>query len=74
MSKVIHLHETRSAKAQGVFAAVNIAARRLGYGDRLALRAAQRARDAFTAGGQSAARVVADSKADLRINAEPVSA
>lgn len=67
---IIHMHETRQAKAQGVFAAVNIAARRLGYSDTLALRAAQRARQRYQAGGVSPARVIADMRAELRGNAE----
>lgn len=67
---VIYLHETKQAKQQGVFAAVNIAARNMGYSDVLALRAAQRARDAFKAGGKSAAKVVSEARADLRQQAE----
>jgi len=67
---IVQLHETRQAKAQGVFAAVNIAARRMGYSDQVALRAAQRAREAYQAGGHSAARVIADQRALLRQSAE----
>lgn len=70
MSAVIPMHTARAAKAQGVFAQTNIAARRLGYSDHLALRAAQRARDAYNAGGKSAARVISDVRASLRISAD----
>jgi hypothetical protein len=70
MSTVVQLHQARAAKAQGVFAAVNIAARNMGYSDLMALRAAQRARDAYRAGEASAARVVADQRAQLRQGAE----
>lgn len=62
------------ARADGVFAAVNIAARRLGYSDALALRAARASKDEFRNGRQSAARVVSDALAELRQSAEQVSA
>lgn len=74
MCTVIQLHETKAAKAQGIFAQVNIAARGMGYSPRFALRAAQRARDAYLKGSASAARVVADARAELRQNAEQVTA
>lgn len=70
MSNVIPMHAARAAKAQGVFAAVNIAARSMGYSDTLALRAAQRARDTYRAGGASAGRVVSQARATLRQKAE----
>lgn len=70
MSNVIQLHETKQAKARGVFAQINIAARRMGYSGRLALRAAQRARDEYLQGGGSAAKVVSIHRAGLRQSAE----
>lgn len=63
---VISLAAVKQSKEEGVFAAVNIAARRMGYSEVLALRAAQRARDEFKAGGKSAAKVVSEVRADLR--------
>ncbi|MCD9096154.1 hypothetical protein [Luteimonas fraxinea] len=69
-SNVIPMHNARAAKAAGVFAQTNIAARRLGYSDHLALRAAQRARDAYKAGGKSAARVISEVRESLRRSAD----
>lgn len=74
MSNVIPLHQTKQAKAKGVFAQINIAARALGYSDQFALRAAQRARDAYLQGGKSPARVVSDSRAELRLSVEGMQA
>jgi hypothetical protein len=71
MGVVVQLHETKQAKAQGVFAQINIAARSLGYSPTFALRAAQKARQAYVDGGASAARVVSNFRADLRLQAEP---
>lgn len=71
---VISFDAAKRAKAAGVFAAVNIAARNMGYSDVLALRAAQRAREAFKAGGKSAAKVVSEARADLRQEADGVPA
>ena len=62
---VINLFETRAAKAQGVFAQVNIAARRMGYSDAMAENAAVRAQAAYQA-GKPAARVVSETQARLR--------
>lgn len=66
MSNVIPLHQHRQAKAQGVFAAINIAARRMGYSENIAFRAARDAKDRALKGKDSPARVVADAKATLR--------
>lgn len=66
MGMICQLHEARQAKAKGIFAAVNIAARRMGFSEAMAENAAVRARDAYSAGGQSAARVVSLTKARLR--------
>lgn len=71
---VIQLHETKQAKAQGIFAQINIAASRLGYSPTTALRAAQDARDLYLQGGSSAARVVSKARAGLRQRAELVTA
>jgi hypothetical protein len=71
---IIQIHQTKPGKAQGVFAAVNIAARRMGYSDTLALRAAQRARDAYESGGRSAGWVIAQAHAKLRNDAPAVCA
>lgn len=59
----------RCQRAAGAFAAVNIIARRMGYADHLAYRAARLARDEVIAGKKSASRAVADMKADLRLAA-----
>jgi hypothetical protein len=59
----------RCQRAAGAFAAVNIIARRMGYADHLAYRAARLARDEVIAGKKSAARAVADMKADLSLAA-----
>lgn len=69
---VIPLHTTKQAKANGVFAAINIAARRMGRTNDDALRAAIAAKRAYLAGGRSPARVVADERAALRQAAEQV--
>lgn len=63
----------RCQRAAGTFAAVNIMARRMGCAEHLAYRAARRARDEVFAGKKSAARAVADMKADLSLaaRAEP---
>jgi len=53
-------------KADGVFAAINIAARRMGYSAKLALLAARGAKEKTLKGKDSPARVVADAKANLR--------
>jgi hypothetical protein len=74
MGIVIPLHETKQAKAQGVFAQINIAARNLGYSDHLAFRAAQDAKREYLKGGASAGRVVSLVRAGLRKHAEPVCA
>lgn len=55
----------RCQRAAGAFAAVNIAARRMGYAEHLAYRAARLARNEVLDGKKSAARAVADMKADL---------
>lgn len=59
----------RCQRAAGAFAAVNIAARRMGYADHLAYRAARLARNEVLDGKKSAARAVADMKADLSLAA-----
>lgn len=74
MGNVIQLHQTKQAKAQGVFAAVNIAARNMGYSDLFALKAAQRARADYLNGGTSAARVVSLQRAQLRSTSEGMQA
>jgi len=66
---IIPLHETRAAKAQGVFAQVNIAARQMGFSDAMAVNAAVRARASYQA-GKPAARVVSDMQARLRDQTE----
>ena len=53
-------------KADGVFAAINIAARRMGYSENLAFRAARDAKDRALKGKDSPARVVSDASAALR--------
>ena len=73
-AEVIRLQDTRAAKAKGVFAAVNIAARRLGYNPTLALRAAQRAERLFREGSASPAKTVSIANAALRADAPVVEA
>lgn len=75
MSNVIPFHRPVSAqRADGVMAAVNIAARRLGYSEGLAYRAARSAKRRYLASGDSAAKAVADAKAQLVLDAEAVPA
>lgn len=75
MSNVIPFHRPLSAqRADGVFAATNVAARRMGYSDSLAYRVARSAKQRYLAGTQSAAAVVADAKAQLAKSAEAVPA
>lgn len=69
MGQVISILSSKKAKAEGVFAAVNIAARRMGYSERLALLAARDAKDRASKGKDSPARVVSDAKAMLRLEA-----
>lgn len=45
MGQLIQIHETISAKTKGVFAAVNIAARRMGIGNNEAIRVAKSAEE-----------------------------
>lgn len=66
MSNVVQLHQHRQTKAQGVFTAINIAARRMGYSATLAFRAARDAKDRALKGEGSPARVVSDATAALR--------
>lgn len=56
---IVPLDPVREAKADGVFAAVNIRARAMGFSGVFALRAAQRARDAYRDGGRAKAAVAA---------------
>lgn len=63
---VVALNETKQERAQGVFVAINIAARRMGLKDHMALQYARRARDDYNAGTRSAAAVIADWNATLR--------
>lgn len=72
MGIVIPLHQTKQAKAQGIFAQINIAARRLGFSENLAFRAAQKAKQQYLDGAGSPARVVSITRAGLRQQAEPV--
>lgn len=65
MSAVVDIRQFQEAKANGVFAKVNIKARQMGYSGVLALRVAQRARDAYRKGG-SAQGAVAAAEARLR--------
>ena len=61
-------------RADGVMAAVNIAARRLGYSDSIAYRVARQAKRRFLDGAGSAAAVVSQATADLRSSAEGMQA
>jgi hypothetical protein len=64
--QVVPIHTTKQGKAQGVFAAINIAARRMGLKDHVALQYARRAREDYNGGTRSAAAVIADWTATLR--------
>lgn len=72
MGAVIPMIQTRHAKAQGTFAAVYIAAERMGCSVDLALRVARNAKQRVLEGDASPARVVADSTATLRTEAPKV--
>lgn len=69
---IIPLHTTRQAKAEGVFAAINIAARRMGYSDELALRAARKAKQDVLSKAASPARIYSTANAELRMDAPKV--
>ncbi len=71
---IIQMHQTMAARAQGAFAAVNIAARRLGYSERLAFDAARKAKQRVLAGNGSAAKAVSLASAELRASADRVQA
>jgi hypothetical protein len=74
VSNVIPFKRPVSAdRADGVFAAVNIAARNMGYSDRLALWAAREAKRQYKNGKDSAAAVVSQTREALRMHA-PVEA
>ena len=73
--QILHFQRPMGAqRADGVFAAVNIAARRMGYSDEFALRVARNAKLKFLRGDVSSAKVVADAKADMRAQAEGLQA
>ena len=75
MSNVIPFQRPASTqRADGVMAAVNIAARRLGYSDSIAYRVARAAKKRFVDGTASAAAVVSQAKAELQQNADRVPA
>ncbi len=80
MSNVIPFQRPASTqRADGVMAAVNIAAvniaaRRLGYSDAIAYRVARAAKKRYVDGKASAAAVVSQVKAELQQNAEQVPA
>ena len=69
MGQVISILSSKKRKAEGAFAAVNIAARRMGYSDTLALLKARDAKDRVLKGKDSPARVVSDAMAMLRLEA-----
>jgi hypothetical protein len=72
MGQVIQLHATRQAKAAGVFAAVAIAADRMGFSPERAVILARAAKLRVLGSPDSPARVVADAKAELRRDAPKV--
>ena len=67
-------YRTPAAKADGVFAQINIAARRMGVKPHLALKYAKQAKQDYLTGTRSPAKVVADWKAALRLITERVQA
>lgn len=68
MSAVIlpFVRPQRCENADGAFAAVNIAARRMGYAPHLAYRAARLAKREVLEGKKSAAKAVSDMTSDLK--------
>lgn len=75
---VVNLFQAASpspaVKADGVFAQVNIAARRMGVKPHIALRYAKEAKRDYLNGTRSPARVIADWKAALRLITDRVQA
>ena len=67
---VFALAVTSSPVTPSAFAAVNIAARRMGYSDDFALREARNAKLKFLRGDKSSAAVVAEAKASMRVQSE----
>lgn len=67
-------YRTPTAKANGVFAQIYIAATRMGVKPHLAQRYATEAKRDFLNGTQSPAKVIADWKAALRLVTERVQA
>lgn len=65
MSKVIPMHTARAARAKGVALATACTANRLGLSPRQVMKVAEAAADKYRAGQLSAARAVADAKAEL---------
>ncbi len=59
-------HRTPTAKANGVFAQINIAARQMGVKDHMAAQYARQAKKDYLNGSRTADQVVADWKAVLR--------
>lgn len=65
MSNVIPMHTARAARAKGVALATACAAHRLGLSPRQVMKVAESAAARYIVGKASAARAVADAKADL---------
>lgn len=72
MGTVVNLHDTRQAKAAGAFAAVAIAADRMGFSPERAVILARAAKLKVLNGESSPARAVADGTAQLRTEAPKV--
>lgn len=66
MSTVVYLHQHRFSKAAGSFAAVEIAARRMGFSEADAIAAAVKARQEVLSAVRSPAAAVSAAKARLQ--------
>ena len=72
MGQIIPLDVVTRTRAEGVFAAINIAARRMGFSDERAVILARAAKLRMLRGSDSAARVVSQETAKLRESAPRV--
>ena len=69
-AQIIPLHGARAQRANGAFAAVNIAARRMGLDESIAYSMARQAKRDVLTGAGSAASVVSRIKASMREQSE----
>lgn len=74
MSNVVQMHTSRAARAKGAALAVAITANRLGLSPAQVIACAKVAADRVREGQASAAKAIADAKADLRLKLPAVTA